>query len=480
VTLSFLASDAGPLEAALADLKRVLGRRVSTGDSVRGLHARDSSHHAAHLPVAVTFPETTEEVAAIVRIASRHRIALVPFGAGSGLEGGAVPVGTSISLDTSGLNALQDIRADDMIARVGAGVRRLALNAALKETGLFFPVDPGADASLGGMAATGASGTNAVRFGTMRENVLGLTVVTADGKIVRTGSLARKSSSGYDLTRLFVGSEGTLGIITEVTLRLHPLPDTVSAHAQFDTLQDAVDAVVDIKRAGIAIGKVELLDAATVAVINRHSPGSGLRPAPTLFFEFHGRTEEIRAIADLIGHIVAVHLGSLVWADGQAAQQALWTLRREALGWAKSDRSGARAWPTDVCVPVSALAEVILATSEDIAAAPVPAYIVGHVGDGNFHCVFMLRDGEEDIVHALADRIALRAIASGGTVSGEHGIGLGKRGYLEREHGPDAVALMRALKATLDPHDILNPGKVLPDPGPELHSLHAIHLGHIA
>lgn len=480
MTLSFFAADAHRADAAIADLQRILGQRLSTGDSVRGLHARDNSHHAGRLPVAVVFPETTEEVAAIVRIASRHRIAIVPFGAGSGLEGGAVPVEASISLDTSGLNVLHDIRADDMIARVGAGVRRLAFNAALKETGLFFPVDPGADASLGGMAATGASGTNAVRFGTMGENVLGLTVVTADGKIVRTGSLARKSSSGYDLTRLFVGSEGTLGIITELTLRLHPLPDTVCAHAQFDTLKGAVDAVVDIKRAGIAIGKVELLDAATVAVIDRHSPGSGLRPAPTLFFEFHGRAEEIRPVADMIGDIVAGHSGALVWAEGQAAQQALWVIRRDALGWAKSERAGARAWPTDACVPVSALAEVIPATGKDIAAAPVPAYIVGHVGDGNFHCVFMLRDGEEDIVHAFADRIALRAIAAGGTVSGEHGIGLGKRGYLEREHGPESVALMRALKATLDPDNILNPGKVLPDAGPEHHSLQAIHLGHIA
>ncbi len=474
------AADAHRVYTAIAELRAILGARLSTGESVRGLHARDNSHHAGRLPDAVAFPETTEEVAEIVRVAARHRVAIVAFGAGSGLEGGAVPVGAGISIDTSGLNRIHDIGAGDMIARVGAGVRRLALNAALKETGLFFPVDPGADASLGGMAATGASGTNAVRFGTMRENVLGLTVVTADGKIVRTGSLARKSSSGYDLTRLFIGSEGTLGIITAVTLRLHPLPDTVSAYAQFETLAGAVEAVVDIKRAGIALGKVELLDAATIDVINRHSPESGLRSAPMLFFEFHGREEDIRPVADLIGEVVTAHRGVLSWAEGHAAQQALWNLRRDALGWAKADRAGARAWPTDVCVPVSALAGVILATREDIAASPAPAYIVGHVGDGNFHCVFMLRDGEEDAVHVFADRIALRAIEAGGTVSGEHGIGLGKRSYLEREHGTEAVALMRALKATLDPDNILNPGKVLPDADTQPYSIHAIQLGHIA
>ncbi|MDX3930104.1 MAG: FAD-linked oxidase C-terminal domain-containing protein [Shinella sp.] len=474
------AADTHRVRAAIGDLRAVLGERLSTGESVRALHARDNSHHAARLPDAVAFPRSSEEVGEILRIAARHHVAVVPFGAGSGLEGGAIPLQGGISIDTSGLDRILEIRAGDMIARVGAGVRRLALNAALKDTGLFFPVDPGTDASLGGMAATGASGTNAVRFGTMRENVLGLTVVTADGAVVRTGSLARKSSSGYDLTHLFVGSEGTLGVITEVRLRLHPLPDTVSARARFETLAGAVDAVIDIRRAGISIGKVELLDAATIAVMNRHSPESGLPSAPTLFFEFHGRAEEIRPVADLIAEIVASHEGALIWAEGHAGQQALWNLRRDVLGWAKSERAGARAWPTDVCVPVSALADVVLATDEDIAASPVPAYIVGHVGDGNFHCVFMMRDGEEDIVHAFADRIALRAIEAGGTVSGEHGIGLGKRDYLEREHGAEAVALMRALKATLDPDNILNPGKVLPDAGAPSDSIHAIQLGHIA
>ena len=460
-----------PLVMALEEIGGLLGERLSTGESVRALHARDNSHHAGVLPAAVALPRTADEVAALLSVASRYRVPVIPFGAGSGLEGGAVPVEAGISVDLSLMDLIHEIRPTDMIARVGAGVRRLALNAALKETGLFFPVDPGTDASLGGMAATGASGTNAVRFGTMRENVLGLTVVTADGQIVRTGSLARKSSSGYDLTRLFIGSEGTLGIVTDLILRLHPAPDTVSATAQFETLQGAVETVVDIKRAGIAIGKVELIDAATVAVITRRDAESSLRPAPTLFLEFHGRAAEIEPVAALIEEIADGHGGGLQWARSPAAAQALWGLRRDVLGWARAERSGARAWPTDVCVPVSALAEIVTATGRDVATCPVPAYLVGHVGDGNFHCVFMLREGEEALIQPYAERIALRAIAVGGTVSGEHGIGIGKRGYLEREHGAEAVALMRALKTTLDPHGILNPGKVLPDASPSPFSL---------
>ncbi|MCM2474975.1 FAD-binding protein [Rhizobium sp. CG5] len=455
-----------PVEAAIIDLKARFGTAALTGESIRDLHARDESHHHGQRPDVVVYPKTTQEVADLVAIATRHQVPVVAFGAGSGLEGGAIPVAGGISVDLSGLDAIFEIRADDMIARVGAGVRRLDLNTALRDTGLFFPVDPGANASIGGMVSTGASGTNAVRFGVMRENVLGLTVVTAGGRIVRTGSLARKSSSGYDLTRLFVGAEGTLGVVTEVILRLHPIPEARSAHAGFATLAGAVNAVTDIKRAGLSIGRVELLDQPLVEVVNRHGE-MRLEPLPTLFFEFHGATDDIRSLSGTVGEIVAANGGTeLTWTAPGSETQTLWTTRRDCLAWAKAERQGAHSWPSDVCVPISRLADVILETREDVAGSDIPAYIVGHVGDGNFHCVFMLRDNEEAEVADYADRIVMRALAAGGTASGEHGVGLGKRKFLITEHGADAVALMHQLKAALDPLGIFNPGKILPDPAP--------------
>ncbi|SCM76905.1 FAD linked oxidase domain protein [uncultured Pleomorphomonas sp.] len=452
--------------AAVAELKARFGARARDAEAVRRHHGTDESHHAAGLPDVVVEPETTEEVAEIVRIAGRHRVPLVPFGAGSGLEGAAIPVHGGISLDTIRLNRILEIREADMIARVEAGVRRQTLNAMLRDTGLFFPVDPGADASIGGMVGTGASGTNAVRFGVMRENVLGLTVVLADGRVIRTGSLARKSSAGYDLTRLVVGSEGTLGVVTEVTLRLHPLPDSVSAVAGFATLEGAVRAVVDIRRMGLEIGRVELLDARLVGVIGRHS-AIRLPEKPTLYFEFHGSRPQIDAVAGMVAEIVAEHGGdAIAWMRTADEARALWETRRLGLGWAGSERPGSRSWPSDVCVPVSRLAEVIVDTEADVAASHVPAYIVGHVGDGNFHCVFKLKaDDPAEVaeVARLNARIVERAIAAGGTSTGEHGVGLGKRAYLEAEHGRDAVAVMALLKKALDPDNILNPGKVLPD-----------------
>jgi len=462
-----VAFDRPDIAGAIAALVTHFGDRASTARALREHRSRDESHHAGHLPDVVVFPQSTEEVAEIARIATAHRVPIVPFGAGSGLEGAAIPVRGGISIDTSGLDAIVEVRADDMIARVGAGVRRQTLNAHLRDTGLFFPVDPGADASIGGMVATGASGTNAVRFGVMRENVLGLTVVTADGRVISTGGEARKSSSGYDLTRLFVGSEGTLGIVTEVILRLHPIPDAVSAIAGFPTLAAAVATVVDIKRAGIGIGRVELVDDRLAAVIRRNT-NLGLEARPTLYFEFQGAPHEITAISETVSGIVAEHGGAdLRWMTSVEEARALWETRRVALGWAKRERPGAVSWPSDVCVPISRLAEVILATRADVDASPVPAYIVGHVGDGNFHCVFMLRPddpAEEREVARLNDRIVARAIAAGGTATGEHGVGLGKRAWLETEHGPEAVAVMRALKAALDPLGLLNPGKIFPDP----------------
>lgn len=452
--------------AAISELKARFGTRARDSEAVRRHHGGDESHHPVHLPDVVVEPETIEEVAEIVRIAGRYKVPLVTFGAGSGLEGAAIPVHGGISLDTIHLNRILEIREADMIARVEAGVRRQTLNAFLRDTGLFFPVDPGADASIGGMVGTGASGTNAVRFGVMRENVLGLTVVLADGRIIRTGSLARKSSAGYDLTRLFVGSEGTLGIVTEVTLRLHPIPDSVSAVTGFATLDGAVQAVVDIKRMGLQIGRVELLDARLIGVIGRHSTVR-LPEKPTLYFEFHGSRSEIDAVAGTVAEIVADHGGdAIAWMKTADEAKALWETRRLGLGWAGSERPGSTSWPSDVCVPVSRLAEVIVDTEADIAASQVPAYIVGHVGDGNFHCVFKLMADDADELAEVARLnagIVGRAIAAGGTSTGEHGIGLGKRSYLEAEHGRDAVAVMALLKKALDPDNILNPGKVLPD-----------------
>lgn len=450
--------------AVVAALLARFGARASAAASVLDLHARDESEHRGHRPDVVVFPETTAEVAEIVRLAAGHHVPIVPFGAGSGLEGGAIPVRGGISIDTSRLDRILAVSPTDMTARVEAGVRRLALDAHLRDTGLFFPVDPGADASIGGMVGTGASGTNAVRFGVMRENVLGLTVVTAGGEIVTTGGAARKSSAGYDLTRLFVGSEGTLGIVTEVTLRLHPIPDAVSALAGFPTLDAAVAAVVDIRRAGVAIGRVELLDAPVTAVIARRVD-LGVTPRPHLWLEFHGAAHEIAAVAETVAALVAEHGGALDWRREAAASRAMWAARRDVWSWARHERPGSATWPSDVCVPVSRLAEAIAAARADADAAGITALVAGHVGDGNFHCVW-LHDpadaAEVAAVRRLSHRLIERAIAVGGTSTGEHGIGLGKRDWLEPEHGPEAVAVMRALKAALDPHGLLNPGKVLP------------------
>lgn len=458
------------ISGAIAVLKARFGYAASTGASVLGLYGRDESHHAAGRPEIVVFPASTEDVADVLRTASRFRVPVTPWGTGSGLEGGAIPHRGGITLSLERMDKILKISPDDMLARVEAGVRRKSLNWELRDTGLFFPVDPGADASLGGMASTGASGTNAVRYGVMRENVLGLTVVTAAGEIVKTGSLARKSSSGYDLTRLFVGSEGTLGVITEVVLRLHPVVDTVSAMAGFETLAGAVNAVTNIKRMGIAIGRVELLDARTIEAINREFARGGpleLDALPTLFFEFQHALNDADPSTQAVGEIVVAHGGSaLRWMRSAEEARIIWDVRRDAMGWAERERSGSRSWATDTCVPISALADSVLAASADIEASSVPGYIIGHVGDSNFHCVFMMLPGEEAQVHAIADRIARRAIAAGGTVTGEHGVGVGKREFLVEEHGLPAVALMRSLKSTLDPLGILNPGKVLPDIDP--------------
>jgi len=451
---------------AIAALRDLLGERLSTGEAIRTHHGRDESHHALVLPDAVAFPQCTEEVAAIAGLCSEHRIPMVPFGAGSGLEGGAVPVNGGICIDLGRMDQVLAIHPADMDATVQAGLRRETLNSLLRDTGLFFPIDPGADASIGGMVATRASGTNAVRFGTMRENVLGLTAVLADGRIVRTGGRAKKSSAGYDLTRLLVGSEGTLGIVTEVTLLLHPIPDIAAvAVCAFPNLYHAVAAATEIIQYGIPIGRVELMDDELIKVVLRHSD-LDLAPQPTLFFEFHGDELVAARIAEQVAEIAQAHQGSKFhWATRPEEREKLWDARRWGARWARLERPGARTWPTDVCVPISALADCISATKADLVHSPAPAYILGHVGDGNFHCAFMVdpdNPAELAEVGRLSRRLSERAIAAGGTCTGEHGIGIGKRRYLTAEHGEVAVDVMRTIKAALDPFGLLNPGKVLP------------------
>ncbi|OZI19423.1 2-hydroxy-acid oxidase [Bordetella genomosp. 9] len=454
-----------PVPAACLDaLRAVVGDRLSTAQAVREHHGHDESPYPDVLPDAVIFARTTEEVAAVARICNEHRVPIVAYGAGSSLEGHLLPVQGGITLDLSGMNAVLAVHAEDFTATVQAGVTRKQLNEHLRDSGLFFPVDPGADASLGGMAATRASGTNAVRYGTMRENVLSLTVVTADGRVLRTASRAPKSSAGYDLTRIFVGSEGTLGLITEVTVKLYPQPEAVSAAVcNFATLGDAVDSVIQIMQAGVPVARVEFMDEHAVRSVNRYSKLE-LRETPLLLFEFHGSAAGVQEQADLVQAIVHDHGGmDFEWAHRPEDRSRLWAARHNAYFAGLQLRPGCRASTTDVCVPISALADCVRETARDLADAPFPFTIVGHVGDGNFHVLMLLDpdsqdewDASERINHALVHR----AIAADGTCTGEHGVGLHKMGYLLEEHGQDALALMRGLKHAFDPNNILNPGKI--------------------
>ncbi len=414
----------------------------------------------------VIFARTTEEVAAVARAyAMRIACRWWPMAPGSSLEGHLLPVQGGITLDLSGMNAVLAVHAEDFTATVQAGVTRKQLNEHLRDTGLFFPVDPGADASLGGMAATRASGTNAVRYGTMRENVVSLTVVTADGRVLRTARRAPKSSAGYDLTRIFVGSEGTLGIITEVTVKLYPQPEAVSAAVcNFATLGDAVDSVIEIMQAGVAVARVEFMDEHAVRSVNRHSK-LDLRETPLLLFEFHGSAAGVQEHAASVQAIVREHGGmDFEWAHRPEDRSRLWAARHNAYFAGLQLRPGCRASTTDVCVPISALADCVRETARDLAGAPFPTTIVGHVGDGNFHVLMLLDpdsqeewDASERINHALVRR----AIAADGTCTGEHGVGLHKMDFLLEEHGQDALDLMRSLKHAFDPNNILNPGKVV-------------------
>ncbi len=447
----------------LEELRSLLGDRVSTAPAIREQHGTDESFHAAQPPDAVTFPASTEEVAAIVRACARHETPMIAFGAGTSLEGQVHAARGGVSIDLTRMNRVLQVSAEDMDCRVEPGVTRLGLNEHLKATGLFFPIDPGADASIGGMAATGASGTNAVRYGTMRENVLGLSVVLADGRVVRTGGRARKSSAGYDLTRLFVGSEGTLGVITEIQLRLHGVPEAISAAVtSFETLAGAVETVIATIQFGVSVARAELLDDVQMDAVNRYS-GLDYPVRPTLFFEFHGSeagvAEQSEAVAEIARQCGG---GEFSWATRPEDRSRLWQARHEAYYAALAMRPGAQGWPTDVCVPISRLAECIVETRADIDRAGLYAPIVGHAGDGNFHVVFVIDPSDEDEMGRASEvnaRMVRRAIAMGGTCTGEHGVGLGKKEFLRAERG-EAVEVMRALKAALDPHNLMNPGKI--------------------
>ena len=447
-----------------SELKALLGDRVSTSQAVRDHHGKDESWHHPVAPDIVVFPHSTEEVAAIVRICADNVTPVIPFGAGTSLEGHVIADRGGVCIDMMQMNEVLQVNAEDLDCRVQPGVTRKQLNSYLRDSGLFFPIDPGANASIGGMTATRASGTNAVRYGTMRENVLALTVVLADGRIIKTSRRARKSAAGYDLTRLFVGSEGTLGVITEITLKLYGIPESItSAVVSFPDLKTAVDAVIVTIQMGIPIARIELLDKLQVQACNAYS-GLELAEQPTLFLEFHGTTAGAEEQAKLVGEIASEHGGGdFHWTGKVEERTKLWEARHNAAYAAQALRPGCQLWATDVCVPISRLADCILETQEDLAGSYLIAPLVGHVGDGNFHLTFLIDPGKpEEIEEAnrLNDRLVMRALSMEGTCTGEHGVGSGKMKFLQAEHG-DAVAVMRTLKIAFDPQNIMNPGKII-------------------
>jgi D-lactate dehydrogenase (cytochrome) len=454
------------LQALTGRLRDDYGDRAVTAQAVREQHSHGEGLADAALPDVVVFPHTNDEVAAIVRLCHAARIPIIAFGVGTSLEGHVAALYGGVCLDFSQMNRVLEVNDADLDCRVQAGVTREQLNTELKGTGLFFPIDPGANATIGGMASTRASGTNAVRYGTMRENVLGLTVVTADGRIVKTGGRARKSSAGYDLTRLLVGSEGTLGIITEVQLRLYGLPEAISAAVcQFPDLKSAVDTVIVAMQLGIPVARIELLDDVQMDACIRYSQLTEFAPKPTLFFEFHGSEAGVREQAETIQSLAADHGGSrFQWATKPEDRSRLWKARHNAYYAALALAPGKQGFATDACVPISRLTDCVLETQADIVQTGLIAPIVGHVGDGNFHLVVLFDPASADErakAEALAARVAMRAISMGGTCTGEHGVGMHKLDALVAEHG-DAVTLMQAVKRALDPHDILNPGKTVP------------------
>ncbi len=453
------------IDSVIEAARGFLGERLTTNPVLREHHAHGQDTQTPVPPDAVAFIETTEEAARLLALCHHHRVPAVAWGAGTSLEGHVTPVRGGITLDLSHMTAILEVNAPDMDCRVQAGVTRPQLNEYLRDQGLFFPVDPGtALCTLGGMCATRASGTNAVRYGTIRENVLGLTVALADGRVIRTGGRVRKSSTGYDLTRLFIGSEGTLGVITEIQLRLHGIPEAISSAAcQFPDLEGAVEAVIAILQCGIPVARIELLDEVQMGACIAYSKLQGLEALPSLFFEFHGTQA---AVAEQAGQAeeIAREYGALGfrWATDPEERSKLWQARHDALWAALALKPGHKGLTTDFVVPVSRMNEAILGTKADILASGLTGAVVGHVGDGNFHTVILVPPEADGLARAWAlDRqIVARALALGGSCSGEHGIGIGKREFLEQEHGPEALAVMRSVKQALDPHGIMNPGKI--------------------
>ncbi|MGP6086600.1 FAD-binding oxidoreductase [Antarctobacter jejuensis] len=454
-----------PIAQAIDDLKTLLGERISMSKSVLDAHGASESYFPTTPPDAVVFPETAEEVRQIVEICSDNAVPLIGWGAGTSLEGHTQPVQGGVTVDFQRMNKVLEIRSADMDVTVQPGVTREALNEELRATGLFFPVDPGANASIGGMAMTRASGTTAVRYGTMRDNVLGMEVVLADGRQIRTGTRARKSAAGYDLTALMVGSEGTLGLVTELTLRLHGQPESVSAGiCAFPDMGSATQAVMETIQMGLPLARIEFACADTARAFNAYA-GLDMEEAPHLMVEFHGSPESAAQDAERFGDIVADHGGSpFRWSVREEERRALWSLRHNGYYAILASRPGARAIVTDICVPISRLAQAVEQTQADIAASPITGPILGHVGDGNFHAVLLIDPDQPSDLEAakrLAGRMVERALLLGGTCTGEHGIGFGKLPFMQAEHG-EAWAVMGAVKRALDPQNIMNPGKVVP------------------
>jgi D-lactate dehydrogenase (cytochrome) len=453
-------------QSVLTELKTLLGDRVSTSAAVREHHGKDESYFPYALPDAVVFPRTTEEVRDVVNICRRHRVPMIPYGVGTSLEGHILAVHGGVTIDLSQMNQVLAVHEEDLDAVVQAGVTRKQLNEHIKHTGLFFPIDPGADATIGGMSATRASGTNAVRYGTMRENVLSLKVVLADGRTIQTSRRAKKSAAGYDLTRLFVGSEGTLGIITEVTVKLYAVQEAMSAAVcAFDTVDGCTQTVIQTIQAGIPIARSEILCEKTMDAINKYKKTS-YRVAPTLFFEFHGSKASVAEQAEMVQEIAKENGGrDFVWATRPEDRTQLWEARHNAYFAGLQIRPGSRAVSTDVCVPISRLAECVHETMEDVKDYIAPVPLLGHVGDGNFHLMFLVdpaKPEETELAKTFNARLVERALRMEGTCTGEHGVGLGKQGSLRAELGDDVMDVMRDIKRLFDPENLMNPGKVVP------------------
>ena len=451
--------------AALIDaLQQRFGPQCSTALVVREQHGRDESIFDVPPPSAVIFAESTQDVADAVKLAAQHKVPVIPFGVGSSLEGHLLAIQGGISIDVSRMNQVLSINAEDLTVTVQPGITRKALNEAVKHEGLFFPIDPGADASIGGMAATRASGTNAVRYGTMRENVLALEVVTAKGEVIRTGTRAKKSSAGYDLTRLMVGSEGTLGIMTEITVKLYPLPEAISAAiCSFPSIEAAVRTVIQVIQLGVPIARCELIDAGTVRMVNAHSK-LGLREEHMLLMEFHGSPASVQEQAEMVQEIASEFGGNAFeWATTPEERTRLWTARHNAYFAAIQSKPGCRAVSTDTCVPISRLADCLLDSVAEADASGIPYFLVGHVGDGNFHFGYLIDPAnpeEHRVAEELNHKLVHRALQLEGTCTGEHGVRLHKMDFLRREAGDGAIDMMRTIKQALDPDNILNPGKI--------------------